>query len=81
KEVAADALNLTAGRLRDLGLLDEVLPEPLGGAHRDAALMSNVLREGILRHLSQLQQLSIDELVAQREARIASFGVFNENPP
>jgi acetyl-CoA carboxylase carboxyl transferase subunit alpha len=78
KEVAADALNLTAPRLRDLGLTDEVLPEPLGGAHRDAMLMSNVLREAIIRHLTQLQQLSTDELLAQREARIASFGVFNE---
>ena len=40
KEVAAEALNLTADRLRELGLVDEVLPEPLGGAHRDAAAMS-----------------------------------------
>jgi acetyl-CoA carboxylase carboxyl transferase subunit alpha len=78
KEVAAEALNLTAPRLRDLGLVDEVLPEPLGGAHRDPALMSNVLREAIIRHLSQLQELSIDELLAQREARLAAFGVFNE---
>jgi len=81
KEVAADALNLTATRLRDLGLVDEVLPEPLGGAHRDAPLMSNVLLEGIIRHLNQLQALSLDELLAQRETRIASFGVFTENPP
>jgi acetyl-CoA carboxylase carboxyl transferase subunit alpha len=81
KEVAAEALNLTAMRLRDLGLVDEVLPEPLGGAHRDAPLMGNVLREGILRHLSQLQALSVDELLAQRETRIASFGVYTEIPP
>src|ERR1700723_2306554 len=53
KEVAADALNLTAARLRDLGLVDEVLPEPLGGAHRDALVMSNALREGIITHLGQ----------------------------
>ena len=78
KELAAEALNLTAGRLRDLSLVDEVLPEPLGGAHRDAPLMMNVLRESILRHLGQLQQLSTDELLAQREVRIASFGVFTE---
>src|SRR5580698_8970246 len=81
KEVAADALNLTAGRLRDLELVDEVLPEPLGGAHRDAALMSNVLREGIIRHLTQLQTLSVDELLAQRETRLASFGEYNETAP
>jgi acetyl-CoA carboxylase carboxyl transferase subunit alpha len=81
KEVAADALNLTAARLRDLDLVDEVLPEPLGGAHRDAPLMSNVLREGIIRHLTQLQTLSGDELLAQRETRLASFGEFNETAP
>jgi acetyl-CoA carboxylase carboxyl transferase subunit alpha len=81
KEVAADALNLTAARLRDLGLVDEVLPEPLGGAHRDAALMSQGLRDGLLSHLRALQSLSIDALVEQRATRIASFGVYLENQP
>src|SRR5580692_10075639 len=81
KEVAADALNLTAARLRDLGLVDEVLPEPLGGAHRDAVMMSNALRTGIVTHLGHLQSLSIDALVEQRAKRIASFGVYLENQP
>ena len=81
KEVAADALNLTAARLRDLELVDEVLPEPLGGAHRDATMMSNALRQGISAHLGQLQALSLDELVEQRARRIASFGVYLENQP
>jgi acetyl-CoA carboxylase carboxyl transferase subunit alpha len=81
KEVAADALNLTAARLRDLELVDEVLPEPLGGAHRDATMMSNALRQGISAHLGQLQALSLDELVDQRARRIASFGVYIENQP
>jgi acetyl-CoA carboxylase carboxyl transferase subunit alpha len=81
KEVAADALNLTAARLRDLGLVDEVLPEPLGGAHRDAVMMSNALRAGIITHLAQLQALSLEALVEQRAKRIASFGVYLENQP
>jgi acetyl-CoA carboxylase carboxyl transferase subunit alpha len=81
KEVAADALNLTAARLRDLGLVDEVLPEPLGGAHRDAVMMSNALRTGIVTHLGHLQSLSLDALVEQRARRIASFGVYLENHP
>ena len=81
KEVAADALNLTAPRLRDLGLVDEVLPEPLGGAHRDAALMSDGLRAGVLAHLRALQGLSIDALLEQRARRIASFGVYLETEP
>ncbi len=81
KELAADALNLTAERLADLGLVDEVLPEPLGGAHRDPVVMSTVLREGIMRHLGSLQALSTDVLLAQRSARIAAFGVYLENSP
>ncbi|MFI4865731.1 MAG: acetyl-CoA carboxylase carboxyltransferase subunit alpha [Steroidobacterales bacterium] len=81
KEIAADALNLTAARLRDLGLVDEVLPEPLGGAHRDAVMMSNALRAGIITHLEQLRALSLDALVEQRAKRIASFGVYLENQP
>jgi acetyl-CoA carboxylase carboxyl transferase subunit alpha len=81
KEIAADALNLTAARLRDLGLVDEVLPEPLGGAHRDAAMMSDALRAGIITHLGQLRALSLDALVEQRAKRIASFGVYLENQP
>jgi acetyl-CoA carboxylase carboxyl transferase subunit alpha len=81
KEVAADALNLTAARLRDLELVDEVLPEPLGGAHRDATMMSNALRQGITAHLGQLQTLSLDALVEQRARRIASFGMYLESQP
>src|ERR1700733_3105939 len=81
KEVAADALNLTAGRLSALGLVDEVLPEPLGGAHRDAAVMSNALREALIAHLGHLQSLSIDTLVERRAKRIESFGVYLETQP
>src|SRR5450631_1321235 len=79
KEVAADALNLTAERLDALGLVDEVLGEPLGGAHRDAALMSNTLRRALIRHLGELISLPADLLLEQRLARIAGFGVYSES--
>jgi acetyl-CoA carboxylase carboxyl transferase subunit alpha len=79
KEVAADALNLTADRLRNLGLIDELLPEPLGGAHRDAATMSATVKDAIVRHLDELEALSVEELRAKRSAKIASFGVFSED--
>jgi acetyl-CoA carboxylase carboxyl transferase subunit alpha len=79
KEVAAEAMNLTADRLNALGLIDEVLPEPLGGAHRDPAMAANVLREALLRHLQQLEQLDLDALVQARSARIAAFGVYSES--
>jgi acetyl-CoA carboxylase carboxyl transferase subunit alpha len=81
KDVAAEALNLTADRLLDLGLVDEVLGEPLGGAHRDPAAMSAQLREALLRHLQQLAGLDRQVLLEQRLARIAAFGVYLENAP
>ncbi|MGH8143305.1 MAG: acetyl-CoA carboxylase carboxyltransferase subunit alpha [Steroidobacteraceae bacterium] len=81
KEVAADALNLTAERLLSLGLVDEVLAEPLGAAHRDPVAMSNTLRVSILRHLRELQARDIQTLLEQRAARIAAFGVYNETQP
>ncbi|HEY3809412.1 MAG TPA: acetyl-CoA carboxylase carboxyltransferase subunit alpha [Steroidobacteraceae bacterium] len=78
KEVAADALNLTADRLNALGLIDEVLPEPLGGAHRDPVAMSATLKHAITRHLRELTSLPTELLLEQRQTRIASFGVYSE---
>jgi acetyl-CoA carboxylase carboxyl transferase subunit alpha len=79
KEAAADALNLTADRLGKLKLVDEVVEEPLGGAHRDPAETAARLKAAIIRHLDQLSALPRDELRAQRSARIASFGEFTES--
>jgi acetyl-CoA carboxylase carboxyl transferase subunit alpha len=78
KEVAAEAMNLTADRLSALGLVDEVLAEPLGGAHRDPTVTANVLREALLRHLEQLERLG-SGLQEARSARIAAFGVYSES--
>jgi acetyl-CoA carboxylase carboxyl transferase subunit alpha len=80
KEVAAEALNLTAERLDDLGLIDEVLPEPLGGAHRDAPAMASALEEALVRHVEELARLAPAELLERRQTRIASFGVYTETP-
>ncbi|MBS0387032.1 MAG: acetyl-CoA carboxylase carboxyltransferase subunit alpha [Proteobacteria bacterium] len=81
KEVAAEALNLTADRLSDLKLVDEVIREPLGGAHRDPAAMARSLGEALQRALKQLEALSADALLERRDARLAAFGVFSESPP
>jgi acetyl-CoA carboxylase carboxyl transferase subunit alpha len=81
KEVAAAALNLTAERLNDLGLVDEVLKEPLGGAHRDPAAMAGVLRAALQRTLVELEALSPEVLLERRDARWAAFGVFSERQP
>jgi acetyl-CoA carboxylase carboxyl transferase subunit alpha len=72
KEAAAEAMGLTADRLQKLGLVDEVVPEPLGGAHRDVAATCNALGAALQRHLTEL-------LRAARRERIAGFGVFSED--
>jgi acetyl-CoA carboxylase carboxyl transferase subunit alpha len=79
KEAAAEALGLTAPRLYQLGLIDEVLEEPLGGAHRDPVTMSATLKAALVRHLDDLVKLSVDTLRAERTARIAAFGVYTED--
>jgi acetyl-CoA carboxylase carboxyl transferase subunit alpha len=81
KEVAAEAMNLTAERLSSLGLVDEVLREPLGGAHRDPAAMAVTLKEALLRNLAALESLSPEERAAQRQARLDGFGVYSEIGP
>ncbi len=78
KEAAAEALNITAERLSKLGLVDEVLEEPLGGAHRDPVAMSTSLKAALIKYLNELKAIPTDELRAQRSAKIAAFGVFSE---
>jgi acetyl-CoA carboxylase carboxyl transferase subunit alpha len=79
KELAAEAMGLTADRLSKQGLVDEVLKEPLGGAHRDPQAMADDLKAAVLRHLKDLDTRSGDELVAQRYKRLRGFGVFSES--
>ena len=81
KEVAAEAMNLTADRLSSLGLVDEVLREPLGGAHRDPVAMAATLKEALLRNLAALEALSPEQRSAQRQARLDGFGVYSEIEP
>ncbi|MDB6046911.1 MAG: acetyl-CoA carboxylase subunit alpha [Gammaproteobacteria bacterium] len=81
KEAAADALNLTAERLSKLGLVDEVIEEPLGGAHRDAVTIASRLKAAVIRYLDELEAIPVEELKAQRTKRIEAFGVFTETAP
>ena len=80
KELAAEAMGLTAERLHKLGLVDEVLREPLGGAHRDPVATGAALQQALLRHLGELSAIPPDRLREQRNARIAGFGVYTEVP-
>ena len=77
-EAAADAMGITAERLLKLGLVDDVIPEPLGGAHRDPAGMGEGVKNALLSALAELEPLSKDELVAKRRERLLGFGVFKE---
>jgi len=76
KELAAEAMGITAERLDRLGLVDEILREPLGGAHRDPQVMADALKVALLGYLAQVEPLSPDELVEQRYARLRGQGVY-----
>ncbi len=79
KELAAEAMGITADRLKGLGLVDEVLPEPLGGAHRDIQATVDSVKAAILKHLDALEKFTPTELLAQREKRLDGFGVFRDH--
>ena len=78
KEMAADAMGLTADRLKSLGLVDEVIAEPLGGAHRNATVTARSLQDALARHLALLRAKPIETVLEERATRIAGFGVFSE---
>jgi acetyl-CoA carboxylase carboxyl transferase subunit alpha len=71
---AAEAMKITAAELEKLGIVDEVIPEPLGGAHHDHVAAACALKEAILRHLRALQHLSPGELLNGRYAKFRKFG-------
>ena len=71
---AAEALNLTADRLQALGLIDEIVPEPLGGAHRHVDDMALNLQKTLVRHLTELQKQPIEQVLEDRYQRWLSYG-------
>jgi acetyl-CoA carboxylase carboxyl transferase subunit alpha len=75
---AATTLGVTSDRLKLLGLVDEVLTEPLGGAHRDMDEMANRVKNAIDAKLSALEKLPLDTLVEQRQNRLLNYGEFLE---
>jgi acetyl-CoA carboxylase carboxyl transferase subunit alpha len=76
KEIAADAMGGTAERLKKLGLVDEVLKEPHGGAHRDPQAMAEVVKQNVVKHLAELRNQPVTQLLDARQARLRAFGVF-----
>jgi acetyl-CoA carboxylase carboxyl transferase subunit alpha len=77
--VAAETLGITANRLKTFGLVDRIVNEPLGGAHRDPDAMMQTLKKALQETLRQLQEGSIDALVKTRFERLMSYGKFKED--
>lgn len=75
---AAEALKLNAGSLKELGVVDEVIPEPLGGAHYDPAKAAAALKAALQKHLGDLLALTTEKLLDQRYARYRELGQFRE---
>jgi acetyl-CoA carboxylase carboxyl transferase subunit alpha len=75
---AAEALGITASRLKTMGLIDKIVPEPLGGAHRDPQATAQSLRKALAEALKQLQGKKPKELVEERLERLMSHGKFKE---
>lgn len=72
---AAEAMGLDSKRSLKLGLIDQVIPEPLGGAHRDPDTMARDLKQELLKNLTDLQGKPIDQLLEQRLQRLLSYGI------
>ena len=77
-EDAAKALRLTAQDLKQLGVVDEIIPEPPGGAHMDPGLMADSIGSAIRRHLKALRKVKPDTLVAKRYRKFRSMGLYSD---
>lgn len=75
---AAEAMGITAQRLEQLGLVDEILPEPVGAAHRHTDRMSTTVKKSLIRAVNELTSMSPSKLVNKRYERLMQFGVFEE---
>ncbi len=75
---AAEAMRISAKELKNLNLVDELIPEPLGGAHHNYRLAADNLKAALLKHLAQLKTLPTDELLEQRYQKFRKIGVFEE---
>jgi acetyl-CoA carboxylase carboxyl transferase subunit alpha len=73
---AAEAMGITAPRLREAGVADLIISEPLGGAHRDADAAAESVRRELVGQLAQLSRLDEAELLSRRQKRLRSFGFF-----
>jgi acetyl-CoA carboxylase carboxyl transferase subunit alpha len=78
KEQAAEALKLTAPDLLELKIIDRIVPEPLGGAHRDYKTIANTLKDVLLEEIANLRKIKPDKLMLNRIEKFGKMGVFEE---
>jgi acetyl-CoA carboxylase carboxyl transferase subunit alpha len=74
KAAAAEAMGVTSSRLEELGIIDDTIEEPLGGAHRDVSLMSSRIKSKLVEQLDQLKLIDMDALIERRYRRLMSHG-------
>ena len=77
-EMAADAMKVTAQDLHEMGICDEIIPEPLGGAHKDYDLMAQQVKKVIIKELDELMQLETSELIERRITKYDRIGMWEE---
>ena len=77
--LAAEAMGITSSRLKELGLIDGIIPEPLGGAHRDLDAMAENMRHALAERLDHLVQLPVDQLLDERYQRLMQYGQFSSS--
>jgi acetyl-CoA carboxylase carboxyl transferase subunit alpha len=75
---AAEAMGITAPRLHSLNLIDSIIPEPLGGAHRNYDQVASSLKLNLIESLDVLESITIDKLLDQRYQKLMSFGQYRE---
>lgn len=80
-EVAAKALKLTAQDLKEFSVIDEIIPEPIGGAHRNPTAAAGFLKEGLIKNLKNLQSIPLDKLLRNRFEKFRSIGQWQEGVP
>jgi len=76
--IAAESLKMTSKHLKKNKLIDKIIPEPLGGIHRDTEKSCNYLKKALIKELKSLQDISIEELLKERHKKLLSFGRFSE---
>jgi len=72
--LAAEAMGVTSGNLEQLGIVDQTIPEPMGGAHRDIETMCTTLKDSLSSQLEELSAVPVDQLLEKRFERLMSYG-------